>query len=193
MGKSSNTRPQKIVRSDGVEQVYNVRTDEDGNADARKASGVAAADLPPLALAIKPDIDIPEMPADLLIATDPNSTAADLQPLFDNGDKAAQMAAAAHPNASEAQLLSALDKRREPRVAKEAAGNPSATPAVLKEAYKGHDRVKRAALSNPSAPPDLLARALKRKDSLYRTAVACLLYTSPSPRDATLSRMPSSA
>ena len=30
-------------------------------------------------------------------------------------------------------------------------------------------------------------------DEEYETALACLLYTSPSPRDATLSRMPSSA
>ena len=29
--------------------------------------------------------------------------------------------------------------------------------------------------------------------SIYSWAVICLLYTSPSPRDATLSRMPSSA
>ena len=32
------------------------------------------------------------------------------------------------------------------------------------------------------------------KDTEHRTqAISCLLYTSPSPRDATLSRMPSSA
>ena len=30
-------------------------------------------------------------------------------------------------------------------------------------------------------------------DYVFRRAVGCLLYTSPSPRDATLSRMPSSA
>ena len=30
-------------------------------------------------------------------------------------------------------------------------------------------------------------------DDVYKTASTCLLYTSPSPRDATLSRMPSSA
>ena len=33
----------------------------------------------------------------------------------------------------------------------------------------------------------------KKNERLYRTAPFCLLYTSPSPRDATLSRMPSSA
>ena len=31
------------------------------------------------------------------------------------------------------------------------------------------------------------------KDSLSKNSINCLLYTSPSPRDATLSRMPSSA
>ena len=31
------------------------------------------------------------------------------------------------------------------------------------------------------------------KDKTYRQAVTCLLYTSPSPRDGLLSRMPSSA
>ena len=30
-------------------------------------------------------------------------------------------------------------------------------------------------------------------ESIYNSMVNCLLYTSPSPRDATLSRMPSSA
>ena len=32
-----------------------------------------------------------------------------------------------------------------------------------------------------------------RIDSIGRTAISCLLYTSPSPRDGLLSRMPSSA
>ena len=35
------------------------------------------------------------------------------------------------------------------------------------------------------------SEALKKIDNLLE--IACLLYTSPSPRDATLSRMPSSA
>ena len=38
-----------------------------------------------------------------------------------------------------------------------------------------------------------LARAIKRARFLALLPYACLLYTSPSPRDATLSRMPSSA
>ena len=36
-------------------------------------------------------------------------------------------------------------------------------------------------------------RAAAQKKAVEGTAVTCLLYTSPSPRDATLSRMPSSA
>ena len=37
------------------------------------------------------------------------------------------------------------------------------------------------------------AHALNLRDSGISNVVVCLLYTSPSPRDATLSRMPSSA
>ena len=36
-------------------------------------------------------------------------------------------------------------------------------------------------------------RALEASDAAIRQLEHCLLYTSPSPRDATLSRMPSSA
>ena len=39
----------------------------------------------------------------------------------------------------------------------------------------------------------LLERAAKLSDSMGGGSMTCLLYTSPSPRDATLSRMPSSA
>ena len=35
--------------------------------------------------------------------------------------------------------------------------------------------------------------AMKRKREAEKSSESCLLYTSPSPRDATLSRMPSSA
>ena len=38
-----------------------------------------------------------------------------------------------------------------------------------------------------------LAETVKKVEKIGRKALACLLYTSPSPRDATLSRMPSSA
>ena len=44
------------------------------------------------------------------------------------------------------------------------------------------DRIERGLLLEPEAPEDLAAEVL-----------ACLLYTSPSPRDGLLSRMPSSA
>ena len=42
---------------------------------------------------------------------------------------------------------------------------------------------------NPQALADYLSAVLGMKVELY----TCLLYTSPSPRDATLTRMPSSA
>ena len=48
---------------------------------------------------------------------------------------------------------------------------------------------------NPSSPAELLTKitgeAKETGDEVK--AISCLLYTSPSPRDATLSRMPSSA
>ena len=37
------------------------------------------------------------------------------------------------------------------------------------------------------------SEATKAVESLFDIITSCLLYTSPSPRDATLSRMPSSA
>ena len=40
---------------------------------------------------------------------------------------------------------------------------------------------------------ELLNFAIRRGDDLLKNHYICLLYTSPSPRDATLSRMPSSA
>ena len=62
---------------------------------------------------------------------------------------------------------------------------------------KGHsgdsdnERVDRIAVAfSHNAQPNL---ALKQGSSALSSAEACLLYTSPSPRDATLSRMPSSA
>ena len=50
---------------------------------------------------------------------------------------------------------------------------------------------KKTSINNPilQSIPDRYVRPLLRKD----LNKACLLYTSPSPRDATLSRMPSSA
>ena len=63
--------------------------------------------------------------------------------------------------------------------------NPSqllVKPNVLAELFA-------LALTSMALPLFLLQKALKTLSPLY----ACLLYTSPSPRDATLSRMPSSA
>ena len=40
---------------------------------------------------------------------------------------------------------------------------------------------------------EIIVTATKREQTLQEVPIACLLYTSPSPRDATLSRMPSSA
>ena len=44
-----------------------------------------------------------------------------------------------------------------------------------------------------AARPDVLNHNIETVPRLQRVARPCLLYTSPSPRDATLSRMPSSA
>ena len=49
-----------------------------------------------------------------------------------------------------------------------------------------------ADLSDPAGPAKL-AEDAGAIDVLVNNAGVCLLYTSPSPRDATLSRMPSSA
>ena len=51
---------------------------------------------------------------------------------------------------------------------------------------------------NPAAKNEvfgiaILGFALTEAVALFALVIACLLYTSPSPRDATLSRMPSSA
>ena len=43
------------------------------------------------------------------------------------------------------------------------------------------------------SPAFLSHNLRKRSQKMKRQARGCLLYTSPSPRDATLSRMPSSA
>ena len=44
-----------------------------------------------------------------------------------------------------------------------------------------------------TAPINALINKLGKRIALYHNLTPCLLYTSPSPRDATLSRMPSSA
>ena len=46
---------------------------------------------------------------------------------------------------------------------------------------------------DPQQDPQVLKRMRERSDALLGLAACCLLYTSPSPRDGLLSRMPSSA
>ena len=48
-------------------------------------------------------------------------------------------------------------------------------------------------LASMPADPAVAAERLERASKEYEEAQACLLYTSPSPRDGLLSRMPSSA
>ena len=58
---------------------------------------------------------------------------------------------------------------------------------ALKVLVSGSDRYRAA---------ELIRKALEEKDFIWYgqfPGTTCLLYTSPSPRDATLSRMPSSA
>ena len=57
-----------------------------------------------------------------------------------------------------------------------------------------HTDVKIAAISMPAAAVDQeMLRLLSRIENLDKLLLDCLLYTSPSPRDGLLSRMPSSA
>ena len=63
--------------------------------------------------------------------------------------------------------------------------------AALEAMYEEHDRIQEeelAALRDPNSTLTTKEKLIKLLESTF-----CLLYTSPSPRDATLSRMPSSA
>ena len=79
-------------------------------------------------------------------------------------------------------------------IKKEAIKRASNTEAA---ALRDAKNSKRVATRNKSAAQAKAKRdkaiALKNKNDRIKNANACLLYTSPSPRDATLSRMPSSA
>ena len=57
------------------------------------------------------------------------------------------------------------------------------------EEWRGLDALYVGAVGTPGVPPGVIERGLLLKMRFE----FCLLYTSPSPRDATLSRMPSSA
>ena len=48
-------------------------------------------------------------------------------------------------------------------------------------------------VDNPSAYPKTSLASIEDFEQAFRAHAACLLYTSPSPRDRTRSRMPSSA
>ena len=56
------------------------------------------------------------------------------------------------------------------------------------------DYFKKVRILDGGMGQELLARGMKPNGTLWSANdLFCLLYTSPSPRDATLSRMPSSA
>ena len=57
--------------------------------------------------------------------------------------------------------------------------------------YKSYDACKIGDLPIPFN--QLIIREIEKSDVEKLNLIDCLLYTSPSPRDATLSRMPSSA
>ena len=63
----------------------------------------------------------------------------------------------------------------------------------LARCYTGvvHDVLRKMGHRDFTLPPSL--RPIMPEQAMAGPAFTCLLYTSPSPRDATLSRMPSSA
>ena len=67
----------------------------------------------------------------------------------------------------------------------EAYGSDAVTPAAWILAQTDRIKVGTAIMQMPARSPAMAA--------MTAMSLACLLYTSPSPRDATLSRMPSSA
>ena len=85
-------------------------------------------------------------------------------------------------------LLPPLLKSREEREQKVRADREAADKArqALGEVQDDYD----ASLAAARAEADAIVDAAREEAGDYRS---CLLYTSPSPRDATLSRMPSSA
>ena len=64
------------------------------------------------------------------------------------------------------------------------------TPFYIRGAYKLHRKKKFGMISKEEYKREMIKMSVT---SVNTVAGGCLLYTSPSPRDATLSRMPSSA
>ena len=56
-----------------------------------------------------------------------------------------------------------------------------------------HEKISEFQLLNKAKNPAVIIGESALKSNISRYVISCLLYTSPSPRDATLSRMPSSA
>ena len=75
-------------------------------------------------------------------------------------------------------LLPSIRKDRDPRTSK-----------ILKDLERIHERMLRLESDATQKKIGGMSSLMVRANELY----SCLLYTSPSPRDATLSRMPSSA
>ena len=66
------------------------------------------------------------------------------------------------------------------------------SPGQFKEVLK-NIKVDQAVKPKEKFDDEAQKEFLKGAKIAYETIITCLLYTSPSPRDATLSRMPSSA
>ena len=71
--------------------------------------------------------------------------------------------------------------------------SPQRGETIYGRGYRHGERVKREFALEGTQNSDLLYHEIFRNYSRNRRLGFCLLYTSPSPRDATLSRMPSSA
>ena len=70
----------------------------------------------------------------------------------------------------------------------------SAVDDAVELACTGHKNEREVAMAlKIQELKDALARKTDAYDGVYQDACTCLLYTSPSPRDRTRSRMPSSA
>ena len=70
---------------------------------------------------------------------------------------------------------------------------PDECEAVTEALYAAGFRIVEVPLNSPSALESIERLAKQFGDQMLVGAGTCLLYTSPSPRDGLLSRMPSSA